>query len=169
MKPNKYILNKNKKLIESYNDDKYYSIDTNFINEFNKYNKICACAAYFGATCFISFILTLILVALFEKCRLGIIISSAIGGSIFVICIIVVIICFSKTNYSIYSKFESSKEYLDQQKYYAKLHKLEHEKHLKELSTDLVESYEILDSKDISKEEKIKLLMKYIDKSEKRK
>ena len=169
MKPNKYMLNENKKFIESHNGDKYYSIDTKFINEFNKYNKICTYATCFGLVCFISFFLTLILVAVFEKCLLGIIISSIIGGSIFIVCLIVTVICFSKTNYSIYSKFESSKEYRDQQRYYTKLHKLEHEKHLKEHSTDLVESYEILDSKNLFKEEKIKLLMKYIDKSEKRK
>lgn len=62
-----------------------------------------------------------------------------------------------------------TKEYRQQKNKYIKLAKEKKEKELKEKATDLVESYEILEDKQMSKEMKIDLLKSYIERGEKRK
>lgn len=71
-----------------------------------------------------------------------------------------------------YRKYEDiffkSKEYTKQYNRYRKLEKEKKDKELKEKATDLVESYNILEDKLLTKEMKIDLLKQYIDRGEKR-
>lgn len=71
-----------------------------------------------------------------------------------------------------YSKYEDiffkSKEYSKQYNRYRKLEKEKKEKQLKEKATDLVESYNILEDKHLTKQMKIDLLKSYIERGEKR-
>lgn len=64
--------------------------------------------------------------------------------------------------------FIKSKEYTKQYNKYRKLEKENKEKELKEKATDLVESYNILEDKHLTKEMKIDLLKSYIERGEKR-
>ena len=60
-------------------------------------------------------------------------------------------------------EFEKSKEFHRQCNKYAKIEKQKQDKLKTERARKLVESYEILDNKEMSKEEKITLIKKYID------
>lgn len=65
--------------------------------------------------------------------------------------------------------FFKTKEYTKQFNRYRRLEKAKREKELQEKATDLVESYNILEDKQMSKETKINLLKSYIERGEKRK
>lgn len=60
-------------------------------------------------------------------------------------------------------EFESSKEFYKQCDKYKKLEKQRQDKIKTEKATKLVESYEILDNKELGKQEKIDLIKKYIE------
>ena len=60
------------------------------------------------------------------------------------------------------SEFEKSKEFYRQCNKYKKLEKQRQDKLKNEKARKLVESYDILDNKQLSKEEKIQLIKKYV-------
>ena len=86
-----------------------------------------------------------------------------------VIAVIIVAIVASKKidKYEWEKEFENSKEFARQQAKYKKIEKAKQDKIKTEKATKLVESYEILDSKELSKQEKVDLIKKYIDIKEK--
>ena len=62
--------------------------------------------------------------------------------------------------------FKDSDEYKEQYEAYCKRNEEARQKHFEQKSKDLVEAYDILDDKKMSKEKKIKLLKSYIQKGE---
>ena len=72
--------------------------------------------------------------------------------------------CFRYNEYI--SIFKDSDEYKEQYEVYCKINEEKRQKALVDKAKDLVESYNILDNKKMSKEKKVELLKSYIDKSE---
>ena len=78
--------------------------------------------------------------------------------------------CILSKKINEYSEYEDlffkTKEYTTQYNRYKRIEKEQREQKAKEKAKDLIESYDILDDKEMPKDDKIELLKKYIYKSE---
>lgn len=89
---------------------------------------------------------------------------TGIGVLGIIITLVLVGVCSNKIDkYEWKKEFEKSKEFHRQCNRYKKLEKQKQDKLKTEKARKLVESYDILDNKEISKEERIQLIKKYIE------
>lgn len=148
---------------DGYKSD-YYTIDKNIYDEsihINKLYKLCHIMAY-------SVILWIIALIVFMALNIWLLGIICFAGIIFY----VIGICIFETNlndkyFDLWQKFTNTEEFAYQKEQEELYAKLEHQNKVYNETKELVEMYNILDNKKMSKETKIKRLIKYIDKEQK--
>lgn len=163
---------KQKVFIEYINRNKYYSSDPKIIEMKRLYDKwsdmkglpillfLAAIVIAIIPSCFIENQIYTIWTWLLFGLAVAVFIASITLG---------MLIAHFEEKYEKYEDiFMKTDEFKRQLAKYKKIEKQKHEKYLRDKSTDLVESYQILDDQHMPKETKIELLMEYIDRGEKR-
>ena len=140
--------------------EKWWTTDSELIKGFKKSKRYEYSGNFSAATCFISFISILAS----GGAHLWIFLQASI--IIFIVTLILAIITYS-INYKIFTQYLNqyftTTEYKELSEKYEREILEEKDKYLTEQSTKLVESYDILSDSNLSKEERIELLKKYIE------
>lgn len=157
--------------MESINGDRYYTTNQKLYEKSlrqEKWQNICTNSIMF---CVLSFLVAMAAVAPQQhfngKCVVAWVITAAFGLMCIAFIILGLIADKKIIKYEWQKEFEKSKEFSRQVAKYRKIEKAKEDKIKTKKATKLVESYEILDSKELSKQEKVDLIKKYIDIKEK--
>lgn len=158
--------------MERYNGNDYYTTNKALYDKKLKYYKWQDINTNCVMFCVLGFIVAMVALATQESMNWQCVASwviTGIGAAGCVATIILGIIAEKKINkYSGWkNEFGETKEFSRQAARYRKIEKAKQDKIKTEKATKLVESYEILDSKELSKQEKVNLIKKYIDIKEK--
>ena len=145
---------------DGYKSD-YYTIDRNIYDEAVHLNKLYKSDNILGW----SALLWLIPLILFGALNLWLLFLFAFIGVISHIIAVSIFETNLNTKYfDLWQKFTNTEEFIYQKEQEELYAKLEHQNKVYNETKELVEMYSILDNKKLSKETKIKKLMKYIDK-----
>lgn len=161
-------MTKEKYYMKTIDGDKYYTTNKYLYNKRCLFYKWEDIYNYNGAIFFCTCILTILSLLGFDKSlNLNILISVAIflGISIPLWTFSIIFYCVASHKLKVYEwekEFKESKEFKTQENRYAKYYKDLRNKILKNKAKNLVEAYDILEDKDMSKEDKIELLKDYI-------
>lgn len=153
----KYYPYKNESIIES----DYYTIDKNLYEEIIRLNKLYKLDTILACL----LILWIIPLILFGAFNLWLCFTLSFAGCL--LCAIAVGMFETNLNskyFDLRQKFISTEEFAYQKEQEEIYNKIYHEQKVYDETRELVEMYNILDNKKMSKETKIKRLMKYIDK-----
>lgn len=163
-------MKKEKYFMKSYGGDKYFTVDKTLYEKRCKHNKWEELYGYSGACFFVSCLVSIVSAIVFdENIHLNIWVAVAIffGILIPIWTATITFYCIVEYKLKLYdweNDFENSDEFKKQFKQYTKRDKQLKLKKSEEKAKNLIEAYDILDDKNMSKEDKINLLKEYINK-----
>lgn len=145
---------------EDENYKKWWTTDETIIRGIKKSRTI----EFFAQMCASLFLLSFIATCIFAGCEILIgLIISGICATIFFILTFILLMISSNIFGEYINMYYKSKEFKKLADGYKKEKELQEEKELKSKAKRLVEVYDILDSKELSKDQKIKQLKKYLN------
>lgn len=157
---------------DGYRDGRFITTDPSIIKKIDKYDKMKKADSILCRTMLVyAFIILVVALVVGEFFPVFGLVFGLANGCVGVIGVIG--ICILETKGSTL-QLEYEDEYINTDEYKQIKTRIEeekeraHQEHLKEVATDLVESYSILENKKYSKAKKIELLKQYIERGEKR-